>query len=204
MAVVAVNRGLYYEQVLGFRDLWGKGVQLFFIVGMDKVIQIFDPQYYDDRDAALKTLFFEAQLIAANRGEWGVEDLRTLLDRSDNQAYEGRVYPLTLAPSLKDLSSTVVRNTATERSLYDHAVPGAIAEFIAETGAYGEAYEIRAAALRSLYALSGWAEQKVDLEQVVALAQATEGAALRKMLFKTQGAPEELKKLLMSLGSRKS
>jgi nicotinamide-nucleotide adenylyltransferase len=202
MAVVAVNRGLYYQQVLGFRDLLGKGVQLFFIVGMDKVIQIFDPQYYDDRDAALKTLFFEAQLIAANRGEWGVEDLRTLLDRGENQAYEGRVYPLTLAPSLKHLSSTVVRDAATECSLYDDAVPGAIAEFIAETGAYGEAYEVRTAVLRALYVFRGWVEQVADLEQVVALAQGTEGAALRRMLFEPQGAPEELKNLLMSLGSR--
>jgi len=31
---------------------------------MDKVMQIFDPRYYQDRDTALKGLFTEVQLIA--------------------------------------------------------------------------------------------------------------------------------------------
>lgn len=201
MAVAAANRGLYSEQVLGFRELFGKGVQLFFIVGMDKVIQIFDAQYYTDRDAALKTLFFEAQLIAANRGESSAEDLRRLLERGENQAYEGRVYPLTLPASLQDVSSTTVRKAAVDGSSYEELVPAVIAEFLSATGAYGGAYAIRAAALRSLYRVGAWAEQEVDLERVVARAQDADGVTLRRMLFETQTAPEELKNLLIGLGS---
>jgi nicotinamide-nucleotide adenylyltransferase len=69
MGVALVNRGLYFEQAQAFRALLGKEVALYFLVGMDKLLQIFDPRYYHDRDAALEQLFAMASLIVANRGD---------------------------------------------------------------------------------------------------------------------------------------
>ena len=83
-AVAVVNRGLYSEQVPAFRSAFGGGADLWFIVGMDKVLQIFDPKYYDDRDRALNALFAHARLIAANREDWGGEELRALLEEPRN------------------------------------------------------------------------------------------------------------------------
>ena len=202
MGVAVVNRGLYYEQVVGFRALFGKDAHIYFIVGMDKVVQIFDEKYYTDRDAALRTLFFEAQLIAANRGEWGEEALHSLLERDDNQAYEGRVYPLTLSPNLKDLSSTKIRKAVQDHAPFEHAVPGAVSEFIAETHTYREPYTIRVAALQALCRLGRWAEQAVDLERVVARAQGgdPDGESLRAMLCQESASSRGLKDLLIRLG----
>ena len=50
-----VNRGLYFEQAQAFRSVFGEQVALSFVVGMDKLLQILDPKYYQDRDAALAT-----------------------------------------------------------------------------------------------------------------------------------------------------
>src|SRR5262245_43904584 len=55
--VALVNRGLYFEQAQALRSLLGATVELNFIVGMDKLVQILDPRYYQDRDAALRQLF---------------------------------------------------------------------------------------------------------------------------------------------------
>ena len=53
--VLLFNRGLYVDQALAvhMRDgqVW---MTLLFLVGYDKIVQIFDPRYYDDRDAALQ------------------------------------------------------------------------------------------------------------------------------------------------------
>ena len=56
--VALVNRGLYVEQAQAFCAIFGQQVALFFIVGMDKLIQILDARYYQDRETALAQLFF--------------------------------------------------------------------------------------------------------------------------------------------------
>jgi len=48
---------------------------------MDKVMQIFDPRYYQDRDTALKGLFTEVQLIAGSRGPLGEKELKEFLSK---------------------------------------------------------------------------------------------------------------------------
>ncbi|MGH8007993.1 MAG: hypothetical protein ACREQ3_13415, partial [Candidatus Binatia bacterium] len=57
IGVALVNRGLYVEQAQAFRSLLGVQTELHFVVGMDKLQQIFDPRYYQDRDAVLRQLF---------------------------------------------------------------------------------------------------------------------------------------------------
>jgi nicotinic acid mononucleotide adenylyltransferase len=201
LAAAVTNRGLYYQQVPGFRELFGKKTSIYFIVGMDKVVQIFDSKYYEDRDAALTKLFVDAQLIAANRGEWHGDDLEALLARDENQAYEGRLYPLALPPSLKDLSSTAVREAVRKGVPYEQAVPDLVADFISTTGAYRDVYEVRAAAIQSLFAFRSWAEDEVDLERVVASAneQTTEGRFLHHLLCQVHPSEARLKEVLVRL-----
>jgi nicotinic acid mononucleotide adenylyltransferase len=69
IGVALVNRGLYVDQAQAFRSLLGPHVELQFIVGMDKLVQILDPRYYQDREAALRQLFALSSLIVANRPE---------------------------------------------------------------------------------------------------------------------------------------
>src|SRR5439155_697733 len=62
------NRGLYAEQALAIREAWPALEELTFVVGMDKVAQIFDRRYYDDFESSLAALFRYSRLLVAARG----------------------------------------------------------------------------------------------------------------------------------------
>ncbi len=200
-SVAAVNKGLYFEQARAFRSLLGNKARIFFVVGMDKVIQIFDPRYYQDRDKALKGLFTEVQLIAASRGALGENELKEFLSRKENQVYEDRVYPLTLSEGLKDLTSTDLRTRiATGVSVQDQ-LPEVIEKFVAMTGAYRSVYEDRSHLLDLLYGVREWAEKECDFESLVRIAgeETERGENLRGMLHSGKMSPSQLKKLISDL-----
>lgn len=144
-----VNRGLYYEQAPAFSACFG--ADLWFIVGMDKVVQIFDPRYYDDRDRALGALFAHARLIAANREDLGGEELRALLERPDNAPYRDRVHPLVLPSRLRGQSSSGVRRAIEDGAPCEDALPPVVRSFIEATSAFRPPYDLRAAALDALH-----------------------------------------------------
>ncbi|HWP58008.1 MAG TPA: hypothetical protein VNL14_08990 [Candidatus Acidoferrales bacterium] len=141
--VAIVNRGLYFEQAVAFRNLLGKDARLSFVCGMDKLVQIFDPRYYADRESALGTLLTEAQLLVAMRGDLGVSDLEAILRRPENEPYRDRVFPLTLPAGVRELSSTALRRNIVEGRDIESYVPGVVAEFIAATHAYRPGYDAR-------------------------------------------------------------
>ena len=66
-ALALINRGLYIEQVDVVRTLIPEIEELFVVVGFDKVVQILDPRYYENRDAVLDRLFANASLLVAPR-----------------------------------------------------------------------------------------------------------------------------------------
>ncbi len=204
-AAVVVNRGLYSEQAPACRTCFGGDADLRFIVGMDKVLQIFDPRYYEDRDAALDTLFAHVRLIAANREDWGDEALRALLDRPENAPYRDRVQPLTLPPHLRDQSSSAVRRGVEGGEPAGDAVTPAVREFIEATGAYREPYELRLAALDTLYTVRLWAEEQVALDALLARAEGPgqTGGSLRELLL-TPMSSEDIKARLEALGLARS
>lgn len=200
LGVAVVNRGLYSEQAPGFRAGFGGDPDLRFIVGMDKVLQIFDPKYYDDRDRALDALFAHARLVAANREDWGAAELRALLDQPANLPYRDRVEPLALAAHLKDQSSSAVRRGVEEESSWDGDVPGVVREFVAATGAFRDLYDPRVAAIDALYPVRQWAESEVSLETLMerAAEPGEAGEAVRKLL-RTRMTPEARMDWLRSL-----
>lgn len=203
--VAVVNRGLYSEQAPAFAASFGGAAEPWFIVGMDKVLQIFDSKYYDDRDGALNALFARTRLIAANREDWDGKDLRALLEQPENLPYRDRVRPLSLPAHLKDQSSSAVRQGVEGGSAWEAALPRVVREFIAATGAFRDRYDLRAAAIDALYPIRQWAEAEVSLGPL--LARAAEpgmaGEAVRELL-RTPMAPESLKDQLRSLGLTRS
>ena len=52
--ILLFNRGLYVEQAQAIRAAFPGVRRLFFLMGFDKIEQIFDPHYYEDRDKALE------------------------------------------------------------------------------------------------------------------------------------------------------
>lgn len=194
--VALVNRGLYVEQARAFRDLFGSRTKLTFIVGMDKLFQILDPDYYVDRDAALNELFSLASLMVANRGRQGRQAFAALLDRPANRAYRPNIDFLPLSESVAHLSSSGVRKVAGCSSGTAVDVPPTVARFLAETRPYAsaagnhapsgrmeavDAYSVRLALLERLAEVQEWAETEVDFAALVRRATATDatGRALR-------------------------
>ena len=99
LGVVALNRGLYVDQARIVRAAYPELGGLVFLVGFDKIVQIFDPRYYDDRDAALDALFAAGDVHGRRRAattrdrRW-----RRLLDQPENRRFAGAVQPLDLPP----------------------------------------------------------------------------------------------------------
>lgn len=115
--LLLLSGGLYVEQARAAHALLGSEVEIALIVGYDKIVQIFDPRYYADRDAALDELFSEAQVIVGPRDGAGEEELRALLDTPENQRYADRVTYSPLPDRYGADSSTEARALAASGEL---------------------------------------------------------------------------------------
>ncbi len=134
--IAVTNRGLYVEEAEALARTLPAGTGLWFLVGSDKVLQIFDPRYYQDRQAALAALFERAGLLAAGRGASGADEIRTLLGRPENRPYRDRIRLLDVPPAIADVSSTGVREALARGEEAAGLVPPEVIGFLAETGAF--------------------------------------------------------------------
>ncbi len=192
LGVALVNRGLYVEQAQAFRALCGPQAALYFIIGMDKLLQIFDPRYYDDREVALRQLFALASLVVANRGAMDQEVFLRFLAQPQNRSYRPFLHFFSLPDTVAELSATAIRQTAAAGKAIDDYVPPETAVFVTQTRAYhpplqsGEdlvdAYALRLRVLELLFTVRSWAVQEADFQQLmhVALSPDEKGQKLRR------------------------
>jgi nicotinamide-nucleotide adenylyltransferase len=138
--ILLFNRGLYVEQAEAVYRAFPEVSKLYFLVGFDKIVQIFDPRYYEDRDVALTELFELADFLVAPRGEAGPEELRMLLDRPENRNYAKHVYMLPLSATYRDISSTRIRQVL---SAHEQEIPSEVRRFIRETHVYEPPLELQ-------------------------------------------------------------
>ena len=131
--VMLFNRGLYVEQAEAVHNSFPEVEKLFFLIGFDKIVQILDPRYYVDRDAALNELFKLAELLVAPRGGAGPAELAALLRQPQNQPFAQYIHALPFDPAYRDISSTRIRQHVAE---YSHDVPAEVQRFIRETHVY--------------------------------------------------------------------
>jgi len=157
LGVLLLNRGLYVDQARLVRAAFPSVGEIVFLVGFDKIVQIFDPRYYDDRDAALEHLFALATFLVAPRGGDEAPALSALLARPENRRFSAAVRPLPLASHLRDIASSSIRDVLSEGdaevaapTAIHEALPTSIARFVAATGVYadGERYSRRCARIR--------------------------------------------------------
>jgi len=135
VGVAFVNRGLYVEQAALLAAEFPSS-RIVFIVGHDKITQIFDPRYYEDRDAALRSLFARASFRVAPRAGQGDGALRALLTRKENAPFAASVAPLAVDADVDALSSTMVRERARAGEPWEALVPPEAAHFIREAQPY--------------------------------------------------------------------
>jgi nicotinamide-nucleotide adenylyltransferase len=131
--IMLFNRGLYVEQAEAVHRAFPQVTTLYFLIGFDKIVQIFDPHYYQDRDAALDELFELADFFVAPRGEGGPEVLGMLLDRPENRRYAGHVHNFSMNATYRDISSTRIREGVASHEM---EIPSEVRRFIRETHVY--------------------------------------------------------------------
>ena len=131
--IILFNRGLYVEQAQALRTSFPKVQRIFFLLGFDKIVQIFDPHYYGNRDTSLVALFHLAELLVAPRHNDGEKELDVLLHRPENERFAQFVHLLPFDAQYRYLSSTLIRQ-GNAASLRD--VPSEVQLFMRETHAY--------------------------------------------------------------------
>jgi nicotinic acid mononucleotide adenylyltransferase len=131
--ILLFNRGLYVEQAEAIHASFPRVKRLFFVVGFDKIVQILDPHYYDDRDSVLSALFRRATFLVAPRGNAGEQALADLLHQPENQQFARFIHTFPFNPAYRLISSTHVRQ---ESSQVTSSVPQETRQFIRETRAY--------------------------------------------------------------------
>ncbi|MCL4544907.1 MAG: hypothetical protein M1118_09985 [Chloroflexi bacterium] len=138
LGLILVNRGLYVEQAEAIRRAL-RPASLTFLVGFDKIVQIFDARYYTDRDAALRAFFAQAGVAVAPRAGAGDRELAALLKSPENRKFAGAVTLLT-GPGLpladQQLSSTQVRERLARGEDIAEMVPAAILPLLRASSSY--------------------------------------------------------------------
>jgi len=137
--IMLFNRGLYVEQAEAVHSSFPQVTKLYFLIGYDKIMQILDPHYYKDRDAALRELFALAELLVAPRGEAGAAELAQLLDKPENRQFASHIHVLPLNATYREISSTRIRENP---EAYEQDVPPEVQRFIRETHAYSPPEEL--------------------------------------------------------------
>ncbi|GAC1363006.1 MAG: hypothetical protein NVSMB44_19330 [Ktedonobacteraceae bacterium] len=127
------NRGLYVEQARALRNSFPGVGYIHFLMGYDKIVQIFDPRYYRDRDAELEALFRDAQMLVAPRGDDDEAALKRLLMQPENRRFAGYVQAIPFDPLYRNISSTSVR---VGNHSDDHTIPQEVRLFMRKTRAY--------------------------------------------------------------------
>lgn len=190
--VGASSHGLYADQAEAAQRLY-PDADITFLVGSDKVEQIFDPRWYEDRNGALERLFGSAHLVVAPRADQG-ELLRAVLDAQPNRRFADRVSVLRLHPAVSDLSSTRVRGMLRSGAEPAALVPPSVALLLTAMRAFAppivigdeevDAYAMRAKIIEALWRAQGSQTTGLDLHELVttALSVGPEGRKLRRRL----------------------
>lgn len=198
-AVAVANRGLYVDQAELIRHSYPDAA-LIFVVGFDKIVQILDPRYYDDREAALARLFALATFLVAPRGTHGQEHLEELMSLPRNRPFAGAVSPLAVEPGVGAISSSEVREAARLGRPWEHLVPPETAAFMracepytsVTSAAEGDALDRYALRLALLGAVAEGTVEKAGAAKLYerACQDNAEGAKLRSWLTQIQSSPQ--------------
>jgi nicotinic acid mononucleotide adenylyltransferase len=124
--VALCSRGLYAEQAEAAREAFPQA-EIVFGMGSDKLFQLMDPAWYEDRQTALDELFSVARVAYAVR-ESDEERVGEVLEQTSRWA--ARMEPLALPPVLGGLSSRRVREQIARGADVTDLVPAEVIPFV--------------------------------------------------------------------------
>lgn len=136
LSVAASSHGRFVDKAKALRRVYPEGTAIYFIVGFDTLVRVFDPKYYTDPEAELGELFGHSQFIVANRGEASVADVQRWLERPACRPFAARIHVMELDPFHAHISSTQIRAQIERGQPFAELVPPDIVPLIPKTGLY--------------------------------------------------------------------
>jgi nicotinic acid mononucleotide adenylyltransferase len=128
--VALCSHGLLADQASAAAEAF-PNARLVFGVGSDKVVQVLDPRWYDDRDRALDRLFVRAEVAYAMRSGDQERVARALAAAG---RWRARIRFLVVDASLAALSSRAVRVALRRGEDVSSLVPGEVLPFVRRAG----------------------------------------------------------------------
>jgi cytidyltransferase-like protein len=121
LGAAVASHGLLVDQVEAVGDAL-PGSRIVLVVGSDKLLQVLEPVWYEDRDAALRRLFDRAVVRYAVRGRDDEAVRRALADPA-NAPWAGSIGRLDLSGGVAEVSSSLVRERLRRGEPVDRLVP---------------------------------------------------------------------------------
>jgi nicotinamide-nucleotide adenylyltransferase len=136
-SVGVTAHGRFVDKARALRQVFGRRTRLFFILGYDTVVRLFDPKYYDDAQQALTELFALADIVYANRAPHGGDACRALRNAPLARCFRSQLHIVELAEPYASMSSTEARRRLAAGSVdADSVVPPAIQSYLNERPFY--------------------------------------------------------------------
>ncbi len=128
LAVLVANVARFVDQAAALRETF-IGAQIDFVAGYDTLVRIFDPGYYSNMDAELRTFFAAHRIVVTNRAEASMDEVDRLVASAIVRPFASRILVCELASDMAALSSTGAREAA-PADAHDQHVPPAVADYI--------------------------------------------------------------------------
>ncbi len=128
------SHGRFVEKVQAVAEAYPKGTEVWFVVGYDTLVRLFEPRFYPDlpRMEALACFFRLARLAVFPRADHSEATVHNFLQRPEAAPFADRITVLPTEPSLQWVSSTLVRQKWREGEPISELVPPEVAAFLQE------------------------------------------------------------------------
>ncbi len=137
-SVALCSHGRFVEKAKAVAEAYPKGIEVWFIVGHDTLVRIFEPRFYSDMpmNQALEHFFGLAHLAVFPRGSADEGAIREFLSRDEVRPFADKIAVLPNEPSLIWVSSTLVRQKLKRGEPVTELVPPSVLKFLRSLSAF--------------------------------------------------------------------
>jgi len=137
-SVALCSHGRFMEKAKAVAEAYPEGTGVWFIVGHDTLVRIFEPRFYLDMPMhqALEHFFGLAHLAVFPRGSADERAVREFLSRDEVKPFADKIAVLPSEPSLLWVSSTLVRQKLKRGEPVTELVPPSVLKFLRSLSAF--------------------------------------------------------------------
>lgn len=129
-SIALCSHGRFVEKIEAIRKDYGAEAKIYFIVGYDTLVRLFDSKYYADMPAELVMLFAQCEFIATNRAEASVATVQAFIERLEIQPFAAQIHVVALDEPAAGISATQVRERLERRDSVVGLVPAEVVRLL--------------------------------------------------------------------------